>query len=155
MRILLVRHAEAVQGGDGLDDAARYLSAHGRLTAQRVANALAAQGLSATRFVASPRIRTQQTAEIFAAALSFAGAIESLPSLCYTLPATEAARELVAIASKSTVFAFGHMPTLVEIGNVLCRGHALASFAPSEALLIEDGRALWSIDPERLTLTHF
>lgn len=153
MRILLVRHAEAVNGGEGLDDAARYLSPHGRTAAERVAHALSGLSLNATRFVASPRVRTQQTAEIFASTLGFAGAIETMPSLCYTKPAKEAAAELLAMSG--TVFAFGHMPTVAEIGHLLCRGRALGSFSPSEVLLIEDGRALWSMDPDRLTLTRF
>ncbi len=153
MRILLVRHAEAVHGGDGLDDAARYLSQHGRDTAQRVASALATHGLSPTRFVASPRVRTQQTAEIFARQLGFVGPIETLPSLCYTLPAKDAVTALLAM--KGTIFAFGHMPTLAEIAALLCRGRTLSSFAPSEVLLIENGLALWSMDPDRLTLTRF
>jgi phosphohistidine phosphatase SixA len=153
MRILLVRHAEAVSGGDGLDDAGRYLSPHGRTTAQRVASTLSTLALHPTRFVASPRVRTQQTAEIFASTLGFPGAVEDMPSLCYTKPAKEAAAELRAMSG--TVFAFGHMPTVVEIGQLLCGGRALSSFAPSEVLLIENGRALWSMDPDRLTLTRF
>ncbi len=154
MRILLVRHAEAVNGGNGLDDAARYLSAHGRDTALRVANALVAQGLhtTATRFVASPRVRTQQTAEIFARALGHTKPIETLTALCYTKPVKEAAAALRAMTG--TVFAFGHMPTLPEIASLLARGQAISSFSPSEALYIEDERAQWSLDPDNLVLTR-
>lgn len=153
MRILLVRHAEAVNGSDKLDDAARYLSPHGRDTAARVAQAVAAQGLVPTRFLASPRVRTQETAQIFAGVLGFKAAIGTLPSLCYTVSAQKAQSDLRAL--EGTVFAFGHMPTIAEIASLLCNGRALTSFAPSEVLLIDAGRPQWSIDPDRLTLTRY
>jgi len=151
MRILLVRHAEA-ESGEGIDDAARSLSDYGRATAERVATSLLAQGLVPSVFVASPRLRTQQTAAIFAKILSFQGAIESMPALCYTRPAAPAARELSARAGD--VLAFGHMPTLAEISKLLCRGKGLSSFAPSEVLMIEGGRALWSLDPDSLRIVR-
>ncbi len=151
MRILLVRHAEAVSGED-IDDASRSLSEHGRATAERVATALLTHGLAPSAFVASPRLRTQQTAEIFAKVFGFQGTIECAPCLCYTRPASQAARELGARAGE--VLAFGHMPTLAEISQLLCRGNGLSSFAPSEALLIDSGRALWSIDPDSLRIVR-
>lgn len=151
MRILLVRHAEA-ESGEGIDDAARSLTDYGRGTAERVATALLTQGLAPSALVASPRLRTRQTAEIFARVLSFHGPIESMPSLCYTRPAGPAAHELSSRAGD--VLAFGHMPTLAEISKLLCRGTGLSSFAPSEALLIESGRALWSLDPDSLRIVR-
>jgi len=151
MRILLVRHAEA-ESGEGIDDAARNLSDYGRATAERVAAALLTQGLVPSAFVASPRLRTQQTAEIFAKVLGFQGRIENMPSLCYTRPAGPAARELGS--RTGDVLAFGHMPTLAEISKLLGRGNGLSSFAPSEALMIESGRALWSLDPDSLRIVR-
>ena len=152
MRIVLVRHSDAVSGGDGLDDAARYLSSEGSRTAQRVAQALAAQKLAPTAFVASPRVRAVQTAEIFAQELGFDGPIERMESLCYTVSAKVTAQELSAKAG--FVFAFGHMPTLPEVAKLLCRGQSVSGFAPSQAVLIEDGRVVWSIEPSSLAITR-
>ncbi len=155
MRIVLVRHAEAAPAGDGIDDAARPLTDAGRQTAARVAGALRAQGIEASRVLTSPRARAVATAEIFAPILGFAGSIERAGWLCYARPASEAARELTALmADGCCILAFGHMPTLPEIGKQLSRGRGPATLAPSEVLLIENGRARWSVDPESLRLTR-
>jgi phosphohistidine phosphatase len=149
MRILLVRHSDAVSGGGELDDAARWLSLGGRQKARRVGEALADMGLSITTFVSSPRVRAVQTAEIIAEAMGFTGVVESLPSLSFSVPASRAAHDLAGLSGN--VAAFGHMPTIAEIAGRLCRRGAPASFAPSEAILIEDQHALWALDPDTLT----
>lgn len=149
MRILLVRHSEAASG-EGMEDAARPLTVRGRELARRVAQTLLAQALVPTCFVASPRLRALQTAEIFAEALGFTTPIQTLPSLSYTVPASQAAEDLKQLPG--TVFAFGHMPTIAEIGNLLSRGRGMGAFAPSEALWIEQGRAQWSLDPDNLKI---
>lgn len=147
MRILLVRHSEAASE-EGVDDAARRLTPHGRELASRVATSLLAHDLAPSRFVTSPRLRAQQTAEIFAEIFGFRSPIQTLPSLSYTVSASQAVSDLERLTG--TVFAFGHMPTIAEIGNLLSRGRGMGAFAPCEALWIEDGRALWSLDPDNL-----
>lgn len=145
MGILLVRHAQAVPEREGLDDAARWLSAEGRAQAREVAEAVRDKGLSLARLLASPRMRAVQTAEIFAAALGFSGVVEALPSLSYTVPPEHAARELGALAGDTA--AFGHMPTLAEIAARLSQGQHRRALALSEALWIEAGRVVWTVRP--------
>lgn len=149
MRVLLVRHSEAASG-EGIEDAARPLTTRGSELARRVAQTLLAQALGPTCFVTSPRLRAQQTAEIFAEVCGYSGAIQTLPSLSYTVAASQAAADLERLPG--TVFAFGHMPTIAEIASLLCRGRSVGAFAPSEALWIENGRTLWSLDPDNLKI---
>jgi phosphohistidine phosphatase len=144
---LLVRHAEAVQERAGLDDAARWLSKRGRAQARDVAEQVRDHGLLPTRLIASPRVRTVQTAELFAQVLGFRGVVECLGSLSYTVPAERAARDLSSYDDDEDLAAFGHMPTLAEIASRLTGQQRQGPLALCEALWIEDGRVVWSVQP--------
>jgi len=151
MGILLVRHAHAVPEQRGSDDAMRWLTVEGRAQARQVAQAVRDKGIAPVRFVASPRVRAVQTAELFAQGLGFGGAVETLGSLSYTVPAERAARELAAVegelAEGGIVAAFGHMPTIAEIAATLTGGSYQGSLGLSEALWIDEGRVVWSLGP--------
>jgi phosphohistidine phosphatase len=144
--ILLVRHADAVEGGGDVDDAARWLSLAGRGRALASAQRLRMKGVIFERFLASPRVRAVQTAELYARVLGFAGAVESLPALSFTVPAQQAVEALRAY--KGNVAAFGHMPTLAEIVQRLSGEARAKSLATSEAVWIESGRVQWRLPPE-------
>lgn len=142
MGILLVRHADAVEGGGEIDDSARWLSPAGRDRARTVAalvgRELATRGLTFAHFLASPRVRAVQTAELFAGSLGFAGPIEIVPALSFTVPAQRAQQALKRF-SGSTIAVFGHMPTLGDLCMLLAE-RADPSFAPAEAVLVEQGQ---------------
>jgi len=144
---LLVRHAEAVQERTGVDDAARWLSKQGRAQARDVAEQVRDLGLLPTRLIASPRVRTVQTAELFAQVLGFRGVVECLGSLSYTVPAERAARDLSSYDDGEDLAAFGHMPTLAEIAARLTGQQHQGPLALCEALWIEGGRVVWSVQP--------
>jgi phosphohistidine phosphatase len=146
MGILLVRHADAVQGGGDVDDAARWLSLAGRARALAAAQKLGEKGLTFARFLVSPRVRAVQTAELYARVLGFTGAVESLPALSFTEPAEHAVEALRAY--KGNVAAFGHMPTIAEIVQRLSGEARAVSLATSEAVWIERGRVVWRLSPE-------
>jgi phosphohistidine phosphatase SixA len=147
MGLLLVRHADAVEGGGEIDDAARWLSAEGRARARKVGAALAEKGLIFTKFVTSPRVRAVQTAEIFAFELDFPGPIEVIPALSFTMPAARAREALARLGGN--VAAFGHMPTIGELCTMLAP-QASSSFAASEAVFLEDGQVRFRLDPASL-----
>ncbi len=144
MGLLLVRHSDAAPAGRETDDFARPITPQGRDKARAVALALEQRGIAFSRFLSSPRVRAVQTAEIFAEVLGFSGGIEVLPALSYTMPAELAARELLALSGN--VAAFGHMPTLGEIVQLLTRGRPM-SFAPAQAVWVEHNKLVWAIDP--------
>lgn len=148
MPILLVRHSDAVAGDSHLDDAARWLSERGREKARKVARALRKTGVTFDRFVASPRVRAVQTAELFAQVISFSGTVEILPALCFEEAGQTAADALRKLSGKTA--AFGHMPTIESIAGLLCGGTRVGSFATCEARWIDEGRVVWSIDPGKL-----
>jgi phosphohistidine phosphatase SixA len=137
MGILLVRHGDAIEAGGEIDDTARWLSAHGRERVRKVAAQVADKGVVFTRFVASPRVRAVQTAELFAAVMGFQGVVEIVPALSFTVPPQHARAELEGY--RGNVAAFGHMPTISEICGLLASGQA-PSFAAAEAMYIENKR---------------
>lgn len=151
MSILLLRHAEATPEGSSGDDAMRWLTAKGREQAREVARAVRERGLSLARFVASPRVRAVQTAELIAQGAGFSGVVEVLPALSFTEPAERAAREIGALAeglaSGAVLVAVGHMPTLAETAARLTGGGHQSGFSLAEALLIEAGKVVWSATP--------
>lgn len=65
MDLYLIRHAEAVQLGDGkvTDDAERPLTAEGEDQARHLASGLQRKGVRFTKVLTSPLVRAHQTAE--------------------------------------------------------------------------------------------
>jgi len=147
MGILLVRHGEAVQERAGLDDAARWLSKHGRAQARSLGEQLREKQFMPIRVLASPRARALQTAELFVQTLGFRGVVEVQPSLSFTAPAERAARDLSSYAEDEDLAAFGHMPTIAEIAARLTGQQHEGPLALCEALWIQDGRVVWSVQP--------
>jgi phosphohistidine phosphatase len=147
MGILLVRHSDAVEGGGGIDDAARWLSGAGRARAHAAAKLLRGKGLAFDRFLASPRMRAVQTAEIYAQVLGFRGPVEALPELSFSEPAADAARALGEL--EGNVAAFGHMPTIAEIVQLLTKESRARPLVTSEAVWIEGGQVAFRLEPER------
>ena len=145
MGILLVRHSDAITDNGAVDDAARWLSARGRARALASARALAQRGLSFDRFVASPRVRAIQTAELYARVLGFGGVVESLPSLSFSEPAEDGVEALAA--RSGNIAAFGHMPTLADIVRALGHEKQARGMATSEAVWIEGGRVVFRLPP--------
>ncbi|MFM2420497.1 MAG: hypothetical protein RL385_5220 [Pseudomonadota bacterium] len=138
MQLLLVRHADAVAETESLDDFARYLSAKGRARALSSAAQLAEHGFNIARMLTSPRVRAVQSAELFARTLGFAGEVQVLPSLCYSVPARVAARDLSAMGEP--LIAFGHMPSIAEIVQELTGGTGPRSFDTAQVVGIRGGR---------------
>ena len=66
MIVYVMRHAEAVEGGDTLQDQWRYLTEKGRTDAENVSIAIAAIGRKPRLTITSPLTRAVQTAEIAA-----------------------------------------------------------------------------------------
>jgi len=146
MRILCMRHGHS-GSGDGLADAARYLSARGRAEVRAVATALAQAGLKLDTVLTSPLVRAVQTAEITALALGFAGEVQALPALSYTESAREAADALASSAT-GTILAVGHMPTLPETVRALSGGRCAVALQTAQVLCIEDGLPRWTVSAQ-------
>lgn len=113
MDLLLWRHAEA---GDGEVDLDRALTERGERQAQLVARWLHAHLPNKLRIVASPAVRTQQTAS--ALALPFETNRRMAPGACVS--------ELIAASgwptAQGAVLLVGHQPELGRLAALLLAG---------------------------------
>lgn len=120
MDLILWRHADAHEGGAGLDDLERPLTAKGERQAQRMAEWLNRQLPAGVKVLVSPARRAQQTAAALdrkvkvVAELAPDGSVEAL---------LHAARWPDA---RDGVLIVGHQPTLGLAASYLLAGQPLA-----------------------------
>jgi phosphohistidine phosphatase len=116
MDLILWRHAEAEEGGAGLPDAKRRLTARGDKQAHDVAKWLKSRLPKKTRILVSPATRTQQTAH----ALAMPFDVE--PRIACGADAAD----LIAAANwpehSGAVLLVGHQPTLGRLASLLLSG---------------------------------
>jgi phosphohistidine phosphatase len=115
MRLLLIRHADAVEGEP---DELRHLSPDGRAAARELGKRLAEQGVRPDALLTSPLLRARETGEALAAALGCT--VEPSEALAPGATAT-GLREAVADRGE-TVIAVGHQPDCGQIAAELGDG---------------------------------
>lgn len=147
MKVLLIRHAHAVDQDEGLPDDARWLSAEGRTLAERVGAKLRDDEIIPDAIVSSPLVRAVQTGELVARGLGYSGIVEILTSLAPDGSVRRAQSELVGRGA--LVAAVGHEPRMSTLAAQLC-GRGVAAFKKGQALLIDDGRLIYALDPDRI-----
>jgi phosphohistidine phosphatase len=135
MFVTLIRHGNAEPEAE-LGDEGRFLSVLGRTQARATGEALAAMGVSPTRVWCSPLVRAVQTAELVAAALGFAGAIETRDDLYPQSSPGALLADLEALGEDSELVAVGHMPYMPAMASALL-GYSVSGFATGAAYRIE------------------
>lgn len=137
MDLILWRHAEAQEAGDGSDDLARALTARGEKQAARMAAWLDRQLPEGLRVLASPARRTEQTAS--ALGRKFKQRVELLPG--------GTPQDLLALAhwphGKGAVPVVGHQPVL---GQTIARLLAI----PAPQCAVRKGAVWWLRQRQRL-----
>jgi phosphohistidine phosphatase len=119
MELLLWRHAEAENGSPDLE---RKLTARGEKHARRVAVWLNDRLPESARIVASPALRTQQTAR---ALVELSGRkLKVLPQLGPGASVDEFLRAVDWPSARSTIVAIGHQPALGLVASTLLAGTA-------------------------------
>jgi len=152
VRILLVRHADAVSESAHVPDEHRYLSPAGRQQVRDLSALLAEAGLDLGAVVTSPLVRAVQTAELLVRWLDWSGPIEASH---YMAPAGVVARAAVEWLSRgaeslggATLAAVGHEPSISHLAQLLTgAGRHVSPFGKAEACLIEDGALRWRLEP--------
>lgn len=150
VKVFLIRHSHAIDEHHGLIDEDRHLTAEGRLRARAVGAALAREGVGFDAVISSPLARAVQTAELVCEKVGYLGIIAISRTLVHSLPARLAAAELPARGVK--VACFGHMPHLSELGALLTGRPKFPRFKPCQVMVIDDGEARWTLDPDSLRL---
>lgn len=116
--LLLWRHAEAEEG---YPDLSRALTPHGQQQAQRMANWLRRQIPQSLYVMASPALRTQQTAHAFTKQAHTLDSLGTAASVQDLLNATG----WPDMPSKPVLLVVGHQPTLGEAVATLLTGEKL------------------------------
>lgn len=115
MDLILWRHAEADEAGEGVDDLERALTPKGERQAERMAGWLKRQLASTTRVLVSPARRTQQTAQRLERKLKTVDAIApgaTVEALLHVARWPDA---------REPVLVVGHQPTLgMAVAYLLC-----------------------------------
>jgi phosphohistidine phosphatase len=115
MRLLLIRHADALPGDP---DELRTLSPEGRASARKLGERLAREGVRPTAILTSPLLRARETGEALAAALG----AETEPHEALAPGATAAGLRAAAAGLGETVIAIGHQPDCGQIAATLGDG---------------------------------
>jgi len=118
MRIHLVRHSEAVDRVPPMPDAARYLTARGRVSFREMARRFRDAGGMPTRIFTSPLVRAVQTAEILSETLRYEGEIVLDPRLSPGFDVAKLASVLDDLPSEKEIAFVGHEP---DLGDILTR----------------------------------
>ncbi|MGF1464633.1 MAG: phosphohistidine phosphatase SixA [Sandaracinaceae bacterium] len=154
MRVLLIRHGEAVDGRT-VADPLRHLTERGRRSAKEVGHAILERGLRPGVLLCSPYVRAVQTAEILAAAFGYGSTI---PVTDHLRPGATTARALALLEPYERgrlVVMVSHEPTLSGMARFLAGRPDLLAFRTAEARLLETdagepGRLVARLDPASL-----
>lgn len=160
MKIYLIRHADAVEVGEGeVRETDRYLTARGREDMRRVAGKLAELGVRFDGVLTSPLVRAVQTAEIVVAAVGFDGPVEACPALAAGRWTRKAVAAALAERSPSGSYALvGHNPDMERIASALLGAPAVVvPFEKGTVCLIEgdgevfqeEARFVWVLRPTK------
>ena len=118
MRIYLVRHSDSVDRIPSMPDAARYLSARGRVSFREMARRFRDAGGLPTRILTSPYVRAVQTAEILSETLRYGGEVVVDPRLSPGFDVAMLNAVLDGCPCEREIAFVGHEP---DLGGILTR----------------------------------
>ena len=163
--ILLLRHAKSDWGNPTLADIDRPLAERGRRDAPRIARVLTASKWMPDAIIASPALRTHQTAQLVADAIHFGGTVQ-LDARLYPgdAPAFFAVlRRLPATVTRPLLV--GHNPAMEAIAAALSQSAPANFKIPTAGLLCfsvhradwgrlvpGDGTLRWFLIPKMIKL---
>jgi len=116
MDLILWRHAEAEEGGAGMPDSKRRLTARGEKQAHDMAKWLRAQLPKKTKILVSPAVRTQQTAHTLA--LPF----EVEPKIAVGADVADLIAAADWPSQSGAILLVGHQPSLGRLASLLLSG---------------------------------
>jgi len=148
VKVLLVRHAHAVDVDAGVADEYRWLTNEGRQRIRAVGRAIATKEVEWSAIRSSPLVRAVQTAELLADALDFTGVVAATRTLAPGVAPRVAAKELATAGD--AVIVVGHEPDLSSLGAVITGRPGFPSFQKAQAMLVEGGKPVWRLSPETL-----
>jgi phosphohistidine phosphatase len=153
MRVLLVRHAQAVDPGLTPSDHVRWLTSAGRTTMKGVTGAIEELGLRWDRILTSPLTRTVQTAEILASPAWFEGPVGVHGPLSPDEGTTAQALAPLGEIGDEMVVLVSHEPKIRLLAGHLLGVDRFPAFRSGGACLVRwtpgaAGQLEWRMDPD-------
>jgi len=164
MILYVVRHAEAVEGSDALQDQWRYLTEKGRSAAKKMSSSIAKYGPKPRLTITSPLTRAVQTAEIAAEKACRKNVVVASELLLPGADISELVTQLKGCGDAKRVMLVGHEPQLGSLVAVLL-GHedGTASLEKGACVTLKfdpgatdkSASFLWYLAPGKKRVTSF
>jgi phosphohistidine phosphatase len=119
MILYVMRHAEAVEGSDTLQDEWRFLTENGRIAAKKMSSSIAKFGPKPRLTITSPLTRAVQTAEIAAEKACRKNVVVSSALLMPGADISKLVTHLKACKDAKRVLLVGHEPQLGSLVAML------------------------------------
>lgn len=164
MILYIVRHAEAVEGSELLQDEWRFLTENGRATAKKSSSLIAKYGPKTRLTITSPLTRAVQTAEIMAEKACGKNVVVASELLLPGGDISELAEYLKGHRDAKRVMLIGHEPQLGSlVATLLGRKYEAVSLKKGACVTLqlntdtEDKPAsfLWYLVPGKKRITTF
>ncbi|OGT97671.1 MAG: phosphohistidine phosphatase SixA [Geobacteraceae bacterium GWC2_48_7] len=164
MILYIMRHAEAVEGSDTLQDEWRYLTEEGRSTTEKISSKVAKIGPKVRITVTSPLTRAVQTAEIAAGKACRKNVVVASELLISGADIGELIAHLKEYKDEARVMLVGHEPQLGSlVAALLDRKNESISLKKSACVALEfdpdkDGKPadfLWYLTPGKKRIMSF
>jgi len=159
LEVYLIRHGVAAERGkEWPDDSKRPLTPEGIVRLRKEARALNALNVSFEQIIASPLLRTRQTADVFAEELKGHPPVALSDALAPAGTPAAVAQELTKHVRKARLALVGHEPNLGELAAELIGARAPLEFKKGGICRIDfdilppkgTGRLRWFVTPKML-----
>jgi phosphohistidine phosphatase len=143
MRIIFVRHAEAIERTESIADERRYLTPDGRYLFRKTAKTMRDEGLDPNLILTSPYLRAVQTADILAEKSAYIGSLMAVEELEPGFDMDALTRIILSYKPVKELVLVGHEPDLSTVISTL--------LSLPEGFRMEKGAAVkLSLDPDNL-----
>jgi phosphohistidine phosphatase len=159
MEIYLMQHGPNLSKDE---DPEEPLSPDGKKQVLKAAKAIKKMGLQFDVIIASPKKRSQQTAELVAEAIGFpVERIVETAKVKAMTPAEETIAYLAQFTDQESILIAGHLPSLAEIGSILLTSGSKATIQFERGglgridvgkLPTHEGKLRWYLTPAQLEL---
>ena len=119
MKLIIVRHAVAIERTAGIPDELRYLTSEGRAFSRKTARTMLKNGVEPSLILSSPLVRAVQTADILAEALSYIGPVVVTNELSPGFDQAALLRILDTYGQVDELMLVGHEPDLSRLVSAL------------------------------------
>ena len=143
-----MRHSDAVSPGAGVPDTFRYLTERGRRKCREVGRLLREAGVSFDAICTSPLVRAVQTAELFADAVNYLGAVESATEFAPGTVPDVTCKEL--LQRGQSVLLVGHEPGMSSLSAFLVGKPGFAPFRTGQVSFFDRRKPIWKLHPDAL-----